>query len=393
MGQPPSIDDSYVDVGEPTPVDDDRIGPNGLHNASAGQSAPNTLIAFIPVVRAIYQLKKTLKARSVTSATLKIYDEHFKSIMDSLPDPFPITSTTPLDPALLHPALCLHIARFFLYRHNLSIACRPHERKDALDRCVQVAKDTAYYIWRSTPAAMSPGQPCIHPPDMSNSEWRSRIRVSAPIFLCTHFWRCTLVLSLCAEYGPALTCLGAMSAVGEHRKINIACGRNLAFFFDRLVERIQSGQGSTVRNNEEMLAYASADLQGDQDNAWAWTGGEVGPGRGLGQGQDMRGFSVDPGQGHAQGYPHHQQHPTVLLTKEEEQEWGGWEKIEGILQQLHHGASGFPQYQAENRQQPPPMHQQSYLPMPPQTNAPTMSRPPHLASTQQSARISIKDIM
>ncbi|KAK4913210.1 hypothetical protein LTR28_013791 [Elasticomyces elasticus] len=60
--------------------------PNGIILPPGGQSGPNGLIAVIPVVRIISQLKKTLKSRTIAAATLNTYDEHFRSIMLSYPE-------------------------------------------------------------------------------------------------------------------------------------------------------------------------------------------------------------------------------------------------------------------------------------------------------------------
>jgi len=331
LNQPPAVADADCDVDEPTPIDDESIGPNGFQPTSS-RSAPHALLVLIPVVRIIHQLKKTLKARSVTTATLQIYDDHFNSIMDSYPDPFPIGSLAPLDPLLIHPALSLQIARFMLYRHNLSVTCRPQERQDAVRRCLQVAKDTAHYIYRTTPTARSQ-QPrlAIHPPDISNPDWRARTRLGCPPFVCTHLWRCTLVLVLCAEFGPALTCVGAMSAVGDMKRVNTACGRNLTFFVERVLQRMQSGGGlPDLQSDEEMLAYASGDLQGCQDRAWAWAGSET-------DSQPSTSASPPPAQEHIRGDADSGEYVAALLTEEEEKEWGGWESVEGMLRQLYHG--------------------------------------------------------
>ncbi|TKA51798.1 hypothetical protein B0A49_13294, partial [Cryomyces minteri] len=209
VGRPLLIDDDDCEVGWPTPVDDRYIQPNGIVMPPDGQSPPNGLIAVIPVVRFISQLKRTLKARVVAPATLDTYDAYFQSIMLSYPEPYQITSGAPLDPRLLCAATTLQVARFFLYRHNLSPACRRTFR---------------------------------------------------------------------AEYAVALVCVCAMSAVGDLRRANVACGRNLAFFLEQLIDRVHRGEGNPQQllADEEMLAYASGDMQGCPESSWAWTGSETG---------------------------------------------------------------------------------------------------------------------
>jgi hypothetical protein len=115
------------------PVSDEYIQPNGTILPQPPQQTPNGMIAIIPVVRITASIKKTLKSRTITAATLNTYDEHFKAIMSSYPEPFAIHATGDLDPRLLTAACALQTSRFLLYRHNLSPSCRRSERRDALD--------------------------------------------------------------------------------------------------------------------------------------------------------------------------------------------------------------------------------------------------------------------
>jgi AcrR family transcriptional regulator len=352
LGQVPIIDDSDVDVSEPTPVDDASIGPNGLGNPGA---RPNSLIVFVPIVRIIYPLKKTLKSRTVTASTLNAYDEHFRSIMGSWPDPYPIHSNAPLDPVYFSAIFLLQIARFHLYRHNLAPPCRPQERKDALYRCLSVAKDTAVYLQRSIQT--SPGPPRYSAQPLRPSpEWNARMADISPFFLVFHFWRCTLVAALCGDYATALICVMPLNAIGTRVIVNSACGRYLAFFLDCLVERIQNGRGSPemLEADEEMLAYASADMQGSHETAWAWTGGEV-----L---QRTLDHTATAAEGATSAYDH---------AMGEEPEWNGWNRVMDILSQLEQE-----QHRGMQQQGPPPMQQQGPPPPQPQNHQQQQQQPP-----------------
>ncbi|KAG9723913.1 hypothetical protein KCU75_g21048, partial [Aureobasidium melanogenum] len=378
LGQVPIIDDSDVDVSEPTPIDDASIGP-GLGNSGA---RPSSLIVFVPVVRIIYPLKKTLKSRTITPSTLNAYDEHFRSIMGSWPDPYPIHSNAPLDPVYFSAVFLLQIARFHLYRHNLAPACRPQERKDALYRCLSVAKDTAVYLQRSIQT--SPGPPRYSAqPLRPNPEWNARMADSSPFFLVFHFWRCTLVAALCGDYATAIVCVMPLSAIGTRAIVNSACGRYISFFLDCLVERIQNGKGSLemLEVDEEMLAYASADMQGSHETAWAWTGGEV-----L---QRTLDHTATAAEGATSAYDQ---------SIGEEPEWNGWNRVMDILSQLEQEQhrsmqqQGPPQSQVlpqpQSQQQQPPQQQQAqqqqqHPPPPPQYAAQHM--PPQYAQPQQQA--------
>lgn len=392
IGRPLQIDDDDCDVSEPTPVDDDCIRPTGIVGPPPGQVTPNGLVAVIPVVRITAQLKKTLKSRTIAAATLATYNEHFKSIMASYPEPFGINSQAYLDPRLLTAACSLQTVRFFLYRHNLSPGCRRSDRTDALDRCVSVAKDTAQYVQRSMqqmPATSGPGY--FSPSHMAS--WAARLRTMAPAFFCTHLWRCQLALCLQMEYEAAITLVQASAAIGDLRKNNVSCGRYLTFFLDKLAARLRAGASKqSLEADEEMLAYVSGDMQGCPEEAWAWAGSETSADLSLANGYSDGSAPTSGVEG-----------PSIESLEERRvQDWGGWEQVQRTLTALLH----------ESQAPPPPPSQAS-----PYAQAPGQCPPPlqHLgSSTLQvsaglaqslspvpsnggggagSSRISIRDIM
>ena len=296
------------------------------------------MMAVIPVVRITASIKKTLKSRTITAGTLNTYDEHFKAIMSSYPEPFAIHSTADLDPRLLTAACALQTSRFLLYRHNLSPCCRRAERRDALDRLVSVAQDTASYTQRS-----------FNPAHMGS--WAARLRTMAPAFFCSHIWRCILVLTFRAEYASALTLLQVSAAVGDLRRNNMACGRHLSFFLDKLVERLRVGASQhQLENDEEMLAYVSGDMQGNSDNAWVWTGSDP--------------QAVSPAMTSSNSAE------TLVpagnqLSDRELHEWPGWDHIQHVLTSLLHESQSQAAQQQQQQQQ-----QQQRAPPPPPFNAP-----------------------
>ena len=311
--------------------------------------------------------------------------------MASYPEPFPIHSQGYLDPRLLTAACSLQTIRFFLYRHNLSSACRRNDRRDALERCVSVAKDTAHYVQRSMQAASGTSGPGYYSPThMAN--WAARVRTMSPAFFCTHIWRCTLVLCLRMEYAAALTLVQVSAAVGDLRKINISCGRYLAFFLDIFIGRLRAGATKiSLETDEEMLAYVSGDLQGSVEEAWAWMGSQSGAS--LDQ-NITNGYSPDR---NISGLV--DQQLSEQLTERELQEWGGWEHIQRTLEGLLQSQSGPP---------PPAAHMSPYAAQQPlYAQAPQQleqrSLAPHPLAGHQSAspapsnngnsRISIENLM
>jgi hypothetical protein len=201
-----------------------------------------------------------------------------------------------------------------------------------------------------------------------------------------------------------------LNAIGTRVIVNSACGRYLSFFLDCLVERIQNGRGSPemLEADEEMLAYASADMQGSHETAWAWTGGEV-----L---QRTLDHTATAAEGATSAYDH---------AMGEEPEWNGWNRVMDILSQLeqeqHRGMQqqGPPPSQPQNHQQqqppPPPQYAAQHMPQYAQPHQQAPSAPyfqspraptPHMtpapgnpgpsnapAPAGTSSRISIKDII
>lgn len=394
VGRPLMIDDDDCEVREPTPVEDEYIHADGIVHPPQGISTPNGLVAVIPVVRIYAQLKKTLKYPTIGSATLATFDGHFQSIMQTYPDPFPIHSQAHLDPRLLTAACSLPTAQFFLYRHNLSPACSRVERRDALDRCVAVANDTVHYIRRSMQQDSRSGASGMYSPGHMAS-WAARLRTMAPAFFCSHLWRCALVLCLRLEFAAASTIVQASASIGDLRKNNIARGRNLSFFLDKLIGRLRAGATrESLEEDEEMLAYGSGDLQASVEEAWAWTGSETGANLGKrsnGRAPMERTNSTSESQ------------TSSALTERDLREWVGWDNILRTLDSLHQGSQGHaPPPQAPMYSQPPGTY-------PPPPHTPNMHLGPQAPPPQQhpspspvgsngaaaggSSRISIKDIM
>lgn len=300
------------------------------------------LSAITPVVRFISQLRRTIRTGLVTREVLQLYDDYFRAIMDSFPSFLHVNAEGHLHASSLLPALCLQITRFLLYRQNLSPAAAPEDRVAAINRCASVALDTISYINRTFQISpMSPVDTLGGQTAQENS-WHARIAASATSILCTHLWRCTLVLCFRGDYSSARVCTRVSSAIGSSRKVNIACGRNLAFFLDRLMERIHNGNGSQEQldRDEEMLAYVAGDIQSLPEAAWIWTDAETESARTTPtQSMDLTdsshpGLKESPSQ--------YSMRSSGLLTDSERRDWGGWTRVEHLINQLQEmKASGY----------------------------------------------------
>jgi hypothetical protein len=333
--------------------------PHGIIRPIPNQLTHLTIATVIPVIRFTAQLKKTLSDHVISQPTLTTYDEYFRSILNGFPEQYQLESQSYLEPLALNALIPFQLARFQLYRHNLNAYCSPHERTDAINRCHMVALDTVQYILRSMQT------PPSSPDDSSptGKTWQDLLNASAQNLLCRHVWRCTLILCLRGEFTAALTCIRFSAAIGETRKLNIACGRYLSFFLDKLIERVQSGLASQqeVEMDFEILAYASGDMQGELENGFVWAGAQFpvpASSAGISPFSNLTSTASTSQPFGDEGLP-----ASALLTEREKTDWGGWERVErqvGILIDEHR-SRGQRQSQPgstrhQNLHRPPPLY-------------------------------------
>lgn len=81
-------------------------------------------------------------------------------------------------------------------------------------------------------------------------------------------------MCLRGDFKSALICAEVSSTFGDTRPVNVSCGKYLAFFLDRLLQKSQLGLRADLENDEEMIAYVSGDLQGNIEQSWVWHGKE-----------------------------------------------------------------------------------------------------------------------
>ncbi|KAL2824113.1 fungal-specific transcription factor domain-containing protein [Aspergillus cavernicola] len=304
MGKPVLINDQDCDISLPCPVDEQFIS-----EGCVPQSQKTTLLlATIHVVRSIGQLTRTLRSTTISPATLETFERHFSACLAIFPEQYHPQSDEYIEPRSLAPIIYLQNARLILHRHNISPFCSPEVRSSALDYCVSVSQETARLLSRCMRSS----------PVTGNREWRSLLATSGGTMLCTHVWRCTLLLLFRQDYESALICVQASSAMSGSRITNSACGRYTVFFLKCLVERLQRNITADMEGEEEMMAYVSGDMQGASNGSWVWEGSETGP-------QLEMQFPLS---GAA--------HPSARENRpaEEPEDWEGWEWIEQTVQYL-----------------------------------------------------------
>jgi hypothetical protein len=212
-----------------------------------------------------------------------------------------------------------------------------------------------------------------------------------------HIWRTTLIFCLKQDFKAAITCAQLSKVIGDMRQLNIGCGRYLSRFLQRLkenctnatymrktnssntmsgygdVQETGTSPGSELDESEEMIAYASGDLQSDPDNAWIWAGvrGSSSSNSNNNSGNNNNNNNNNSGNNNnnssnnnsnnsgsnnntsssnsnsnnntqskdldeealrgAQAVP---RPTTALLTEAEKNDWGGWEGVEQVLKEL-----------------------------------------------------------
>lgn len=336
MGKPVLINDQDCEVDLPWPIIDERFISDGSNILDSQQTIP--LLATIHVVRSIGQLTRTLRCSTIGPATIETFERHFDACLATFPTSYRPRSDLPLDPRSLAPIICLQNTRFILHRHNMSPICPADARSSALDYCLSTALDTTNLLSR-----------CLQHPPAGPMEDRQALFASATTtMLCTHIWRCTLLLLYRQEYAAALVCVQASGIIGDLRAVNTACGRYLGFFVRYLLDRVRRpGPAVDLSCDEELIAYVSGDMQGSSDGSWVWNGSETG--------SQLEVLSPQLG-----GSPVTHPEPS-----HESMDWEGWDWIERTVHYLF-----SEQQQQQNRsetQEPTKTDESTYL----SPNAPT----------------------
>lgn len=264
MGRPVLINDQDCEVELPCPVVDEQYISDSGGVPDGQQTTP--LLATIHVVKSIGQLIRTLRNPTISPATVDTFERHFETCLATFPASNHPKSDQPLDPRSLAPIIYLQNARLVLHRHNLSPLCPIDARSSAFEHCLSTTLDTAHLLSR-----------CLQQPPNSSEDRPAVFASAATTMLCTHIWRCTLLLLFRQEYAAALVCVQSSALIGDFRSVNAACGRYLAFFLRCLLDRIcRPGPPADLGRDEELIAYVSGDMQGSTDSGWVWHGSETG---------------------------------------------------------------------------------------------------------------------
>lgn len=335
LGKPLLIQDEDYDTEYPEPAEDEQLFNDEAF--STGHSTP--LLAMISVVRSFQSLHLLLKSTYIARETLQSREEYLHTCLSLFPRTLQPSSLERVEPRAIAPLICLQNARLLLQRHNLTPACPPDLRLQAIEKCVMVARDTAMILSR----CLEPASPLPNGP----AERSRLLALSASTLLCMHIWRCLLFLLFRADYLPAIVLVQAASAIGEARQVNLCCGRHVQFFLRVLYFRLQQGRSGDFDDDEEMIAYVSGDLQSSPDTSWIWQGREFGI-ESIKSSESAQGLSpVDA--------PLSNSTDTIKnpLTRDQStRDWGGWEQVERSIRYLLEGQQKQAQENRRLQQQP-----------------------------------------
>jgi len=314
------INDDECDTEYPEVLDDERL----LSHDPLNPLQPTLLLATVHIARLLSPLAKMFRSLCITSDTLAKFETHLGECMYLFPKQLQLSSTVPLDPAVMAPIIHFQNARLLLHRHNMSPSCSQDQRSQAIAQCLKAARDTAGLMSR-----------CMVAPPQGNNDWEQRLAVSASTLLCTHLWRCMLFL-LFRHFHEAFFLLFRTAAIiGDNKVVNVPCGRHLSFFVGRLIARYEKDNVDDLDSDEELLVYLSGDLQAGT-NSWVWGNTETGTH-----------LSRRQKHGRPRQSDHEYETPATaiaqtgpwdsVLSEEELRDWGGWQQLERsarYLQQL-----------------------------------------------------------
>lgn len=332
-GRPHLIDDDDCDISLPAGVDDQYIRDDGMLVPNGAQPLTHSLLAVIHVVRSYPALIKALAAPIMSHQRISTFEAHFKQCLESSfpPQCYP-SSTLPLAPHFLAPLSYLFHARMLLHRHNLAPRCSPSTRLAAVEGCTLVALDTVALIQR-TSASLDDG---------------------ATTLLALHIFRCALFLLLTGYFDQGTTCIRALASISTRRDVAIPCGRYLSFFASVLgpkrtehADYVRRTNPASMRSpqdyhtamlqsiaaDEELIAYATADLQSSPENNWLWAGLE----RETNLERPITATSTAPSSPSANSL--YSSEARTGLTSEETREWGGWARLETTTRSLATGSA------------------------------------------------------
>ncbi|KAI4955235.1 hypothetical protein J4E91_001093 [Alternaria rosae] len=380
-GKPMIINEVDCEISLPTAVDDRYIQPNSSFRSLAKPTHYTGFMANIHITRLYAPLRQILKSSVVLPQSLQTFDEELRLKLLLLPEAYQPDSNTLFDMSALPTIFCLLSARFSVYRRNLTPVAGLAERASALKRCFSVSQDTATYVSRA-----------LHNPPKQDSgkTWEELVASIASNAVCLHLWRCILVLCFRGEYKAALVCLHLSRAIGNRRKVNTACGKHVAFFLDRMFDRVRTGRASSyqLEQDEEMIAYVSADAQSSLEHSWVWAGDNLISSSSKQDATPVATRSPSGDEPMRDALPLRTSSGSPMNSTTEPDEWSKVEQmVKQLMDELLHRSTQSPAYY------PPPHNPVKRVQLAPEAPSPPKMAPNPNPMPSGTSRISIANII
>jgi hypothetical protein len=351
--------------------DDSQLIGSRSQAATPSTARPNDPTdPMLQVAAVIPQIQRAFRSAVAPTMTLASIDEQLLALLgphmreaDAAPDYLPA-------PGSLWMMVHIYSIQLILHRHNFSPASAPEARQAALECCAKVASDTARLLLRVDD---------IPPNTPDTAAYASRFidiaRRGPTSLLILHLWRCIMHLVYSFDFEGALICTRLAARLIHLRPVNRCCGHYLEFFLDTIRSKLHQERPNFLED-EELMAYLSADLQNNLDQAWIWTGSDLNSPRGaqLSNGVLARSPAIEPSA------------------------WNNWSGVVALVQQL---ADEYgPAARRFSEQPNHVMSQTSPLPPPPTSSSKVSSRPntsntsaSTLSPSSVNNRINIADLM
>jgi hypothetical protein len=220
----------------------------------------------------------------------------------------------------------------------------------SLENCTHISLETISLLHRSNATLLADG---------------------ATALLTTHIFRCALFLLLMGYLDPAVTAVRALASIDRRRDVTVACGRYLAFFVSALgTKRVeytnylartapppfgssrpsidQTALLQMLSRDEDLIAYASADLQASPDASWLWAGLE----REIPMPQTSSPFQHSNAVSSSELFS---PEARTGLDEVDNKEWGGWARLETAVRGLEAVPVTTPTPSSSTWKLPPPI--------------------------------------
>ncbi|KAI4712025.1 hypothetical protein J4E89_003471 [Alternaria sp. Ai002NY15] len=180
------------------------------------------------------------------------------------------------------------------------------------------------------------------------------------------------------------------TAIGNRRKVNTACGKHVVFFLERMFDRVRTGRASShqLEQDEEMIAYVSADAQSSLEHSWVWAGDNLISSSMKPDPTPIATRSPSGDEPMRDALPLRTSSGSPMNTTTEPDEWSKVEQmVKQLMDELLHRSTQSPAYY------PPPHNPVKRVQLAPEAPPPPKMAPNPSPTPSGTSRISIANII